>query len=241
MTSAGPEISPTNIIFLHGVNNTAADWAAVRDHLSPGESAALELPPVADVDEIADAIEPSLGRGAVLIGHSFGGYVALAVLAKFPHRVRGLVLVNSHDGADGPEARARREASVSKARAGEYFALAQAATAASYTAEHLDDAEMMAQRKRALENYGAEKFMAHQMAAAARPDRRDVLANAEIPVLVVAAADDRVIPTERQREMAQAVAADFVVIEGAGHMLPAEQPAPLAAAINEWLTGSGIQ
>lgn len=53
----------------------------------------------------------------VLIGHSMGGYVALAFARQFPAMLRGLVLVSTKAGPDSPDAAAGRRATAEKVRA----------------------------------------------------------------------------------------------------------------------------
>lgn len=51
---------------------------------------------IADFVEDLDAVRDALGAGSIdLIGHSFGGYLAMAYAAKHGSRVRSLVLVGS--------------------------------------------------------------------------------------------------------------------------------------------------
>ena len=52
---------------------------------------------------------------AVWVGHSMGGYVALAALRTMPHRVTGLVLCASHPLADSPDKAASRRESAKQA------------------------------------------------------------------------------------------------------------------------------
>ena len=56
-----------------------------------------------------------------------------------------------------------------------------------------------------------------------------------VPVLVVAAQDDGVIPPARLREFAEHVGAEVATVATAGHMLPAERPGALAAVLGDWL------
>ena len=71
---------------------------------------------------------------------------------------------------------------------------------------------------------------------AARPDRRETLKASGLPILIVAADTDVVIPTQMQADMAKALGADYVEIAGGGHMLPVEEPKALADAVTHWLS-----
>ena len=61
-----------------------------------------------DVVELLDSL--SISEPIVLGGLSMGGYVALSLVARYPDRVRGLMLFDTRAGADTPEAAQSREA-----------------------------------------------------------------------------------------------------------------------------------
>lgn len=68
--------------------------------------------------------------------------------------------------------------------------------------------------------------------------RRDRIAAAELrcPTLVIGADQDALRSTQETRELAAAIpGARLEVIDGSGHMLPLEQPAALATAIQSCL------
>lgn len=94
-------------------------------------------------------------------------------------------------------------------------------------------------RVAALEGYGPERYAAHSRACAIRPDRTALLRDSAVPRLVVAADTDLVIPTEKQKAMADQLGADFAQVAQAGHMLPAEQPEALAEAVSGWMLSRG--
>jgi pimeloyl-ACP methyl ester carboxylesterase len=57
-----------------------------------------------------------------------------------------------------------------------------------------------------------------------------------VPTLIVAGRDDRITPPERSEFLHRAIRGSrLVVIEGAGHTLPAERPADFNAAVREFL------
>lgn len=58
------------------------------------------------VKEVLDYLDISL---CVIVGHSLGGYVALAFADLYPHLVKGLALLNSHALADNEETKKRRD------------------------------------------------------------------------------------------------------------------------------------
>ncbi|WP_238556365.1 alpha/beta fold hydrolase [Dietzia sp. UCD-THP] len=127
-----------------------------------------------------------------------------------------------------------------------------------YYGDRGHDPEVRAERLRAAQAYGLERFAAHSVAIGARPDRSESPARAGVPVLIVGASNDQVVPTEEQRRWAEAnragAGADdagagagangdaggpvtYVEIPETGHMLPVEAPDELAGAIVDWLRG----
>ncbi|MEL6647458.1 MAG: alpha/beta hydrolase [Pseudomonadota bacterium] len=83
-------------VYLHGAGLNADIWGDV-----PG--LALNLPghggrdraPKATAEAFAQEILDDVPQGSVLIGFSLGGMVALAFAARYPERLKGLVLVDT--------------------------------------------------------------------------------------------------------------------------------------------------
>ncbi len=105
------------MVFLHGIGSTSATWAAVMDRLEDRYTvAAWDLlghggSPVPDdpaeysrdraLDDLDDVLA-SLDGSAVLVGHSLGGYLALAHAATRPGVARGIVVLNTGPGFRDP-------------------------------------------------------------------------------------------------------------------------------------------
>jgi len=95
--------SSTVIVLIHGGQVGAWVWGAVRDKLAT-PSIAVDLPGHGDrggalkglsVRDCVDAVIselPPTGR-VVLVGHSFGAAIALAVAARVPDRIANIVLI----------------------------------------------------------------------------------------------------------------------------------------------------
>ena len=100
---AGPPDAPP-IVFVHGMRMSGSMWAAQQAALS-GEflTIAIDLPGHGTraaetftldgaADTLSAAIREHAGGRAVVVGLSLGGYVAMALAAREPARIRGLVL-----------------------------------------------------------------------------------------------------------------------------------------------------
>ena len=231
-------------LFLHGINNTPAIWTPISKAISYATTTyAPFLPAIADIDAIAASLwqtheQDEPGKRVVLVGHSFGGYIALAMLEQHPERVGGMVLINSHTRHDNEAVREVREQTAAAAEHGDYEALVDAVRERVYHSSNVDDPRLNQQRANDAQEYGPLRFAAHQRACAKRPDRLRPLKEFAGPKLVLAAEEDLVIATNHQQAMACDCGAAFKIIAQAGHMLPAEQPISVADTINAWWQAS---
>ncbi len=108
------------IVFLHGIGSDAETWAGVADRLaddytvvrfdllghgaSPVPDEASEYTRDRALDDVDDLLA-TLEGPAVLVGHSLGGYLALAHAATRAGVARGIVVLNTGPGFRDPEKR----------------------------------------------------------------------------------------------------------------------------------------
>jgi pimeloyl-ACP methyl ester carboxylesterase len=100
---------PPPVLFLHALAGTAAQWQAQIQHLMPERMGlAVDLPghgvsdpaeagdygPAAVASEIGSIIDALQLAPVVLVGHSYGAAVAIALLAERPGDVAGILLVD---------------------------------------------------------------------------------------------------------------------------------------------------
>jgi pimeloyl-ACP methyl ester carboxylesterase len=226
-----------DLALIPGLNNTAAVWNAVIPRLAgTARCHAFDNMLSDDLDAIADDWLARLPARFHVAGFSFGGYIALAMLAKAPERIAGIAMVCTTPFADIPGQVAAREKAIATARDGGYFPMVAAQAAAAFHPDNLKDAAMMAHRAAMVEAYGVDRFVAHQRAAVSRPDRTALLSRFEGPLLIVAATDDNAFPPKVMRRLADTLPqARFEIVERSGHLLPMERPDALAAILNNWL------
>lgn len=226
----------TDLVLLPGLNNTHAVFDGVVEALPKDVLAhALDNPALPSVDAIAQALLPTLPERFWLAGFSFGGYVALAILAAAPERVRGIAMLCTAPFADSPEAAPKRQASLRAVEEGRYFELIDSQAGNAFHPDSLNDAALMAARGAMVRDYGPERYAAHVRATAARPDR-SVLLDGSRPTLVVAASHDKVFPPQTAQSYADKIpGVQFALIEGAGHLVPMEKPAEVARLLCDWM------
>lgn len=91
-----------------------------------------------------------------------------------------------------------------------------------------------------IERYSPDSFAAQIRALLNRSDAAPILATLRIPTLLLSATGDTWSPPaqhDAMREMCPQ--AELTIVPAAGHMLPIEQPAAVAAALDRWLAHAG--
>ena len=116
----------TAVVLLHGFLENKKMWNAfipewskkfriiTIDLLGHGETECMGY--VHSMENNADAVHGVLSelriRKAIFVGHSMGGYVALAFAELYPDMVKGLVLLNSTSRADSAERKTNRDRAI---------------------------------------------------------------------------------------------------------------------------------
>lgn len=190
-------------------------------------------------DDLAGLLDALAIPEAVICGLSMGGYVAMAMCRRHRPRVRALVLTSTRATADSAEGRAARERIIELVARDGMQVLAEgqlermAGRATLESRPHLRDAlrSMMAAAPAAGVT-GAQRAMME------RPDSSAMLAALDVPVLVIAGAEDAIIPAAEQRAMASSIpGARYVEIAGAGHVCAFERAGVFNHAVAEFLDG----
>jgi pimeloyl-ACP methyl ester carboxylesterase len=87
---------------------------------------------------------------------------------------------------------------------------------------------------------GPKRYIRQQRAIMARSDSRPLLAQIQVPTLVLVGAEDQITPPGVAQEMADAIAgASLVLVPGAGHLSSLEAPDPVSRALADWLDRTG--
>ncbi len=172
---------------------------------------------------------------ATLVGHSMGGYIALAFARRYPERVSGLALVASQPLADTPEQKKGRYETAGKVVEGGVSIVRDAMLPKlSADAKIQESLHQIISRQKPAGVVGALKAMAE------RADSSPVLAAARFPILIVHGDADQLIPIERARQMKELnQAADLIELKGIGHMPMMEAPGAVAKEIAKFVLKSG--
>ena len=224
------------------------------DHRCNGRSEGAEVSTMTweNLTADADALRERLGfeRWAVL-GHSFGGHVALEYALRYPDRVSQLVLLDT--AADARWARenaariiARRGYSRATANVVRRFftgriepryfvpAVLRFMTAYSYRPNPVSLArDMIAERGMKMRPETTTWANRHLLPGWSVRDR---LSEVRVPTLIMAGRDDFLFPPECQVELASGIpGARLEIIERAGHNPQAERPDDVIGALRSFI------
>lgn len=240
------------ILLLHGQPGSARDWDLVRAAIGDraevvvfdrpgwdGRSAALDL--AGNARAALAALGAVGAKRATVVGHSFGGAIAAWLGAEHPERVAALVLA-----APCANAASLNRVDLLLARpvigpAVGAAALATLGTALVATptrdrisaALRLDDAYLRASGRALLSPAAWRAFATEQRTLIAElPSLEARLGQISAPTTIVTGTADRIVPPVSARVLAAQIGeVEVVEIEGASHLLPQQQSAPLAEII----------
>ena len=244
----GPEDAPV-VLLLGSLGTTMSVWehqiAALRPWFrllrvehpghggtgvpdGPGTVEALGRRLVLQMDHLG------VGR-AHFVGLSLGGLVGMWLAAKHPDRVDRLVLVSTTPRFNAPEAYRDRAVAVRAHGTGH---IATAAMARWFTQPAAPaNAGTVARYSAMLSGIDPQGY-AYCCEAVADADLRPEVARICAPTLVVAGANDPVVPPEVAVAGATGIAgAVMVVLPGAAHLVNVEQPAAFNDAVVRHLAG----
>lgn len=178
----------------------------------------------ADVAALLDQLEI---QKAAIVGHSMGGYVALAFARLYPERVTGLGLVSSQALADAPDRKEGRYKS-----AAEVADKGIASVVAAMTPKFTSNERLQEFAKQSMEKQQPAAYIGALKAMAERVDSTPLLSSFDFPVVIVHGDADSLIPIDRAREVKAAIPqAQLVEVSGAGHMPMVESPEQTAKAL----------
>src|ERR1700704_2142675 len=187
---------------------------------------------------VTDALKRHMERDrVVLVGQSMGGFVAQEMYARLPDRIAALVLAFTSPAFGGGGSQFARQ--FIAARIGpldEGKTMAQVAKALMPSMRGTkSDPQGLAHAERVMSAIPPATYRkAVQMLITF--DRRDQLEKIAVPTLLVAGSDDRIAPPTMMESMARRIPhAEFVLLEGCGHLGPMDQPQAFNDALENFL------
>lgn len=251
---SGPNLESTPIIlFIHGYPLSRKLWQPQLSDLSEfarilipdlrgfGDSDATPGPYTMDLlaDDcicLLDRLE--IIKPVIVCGLSMGGYVTFALYRKYPHRVKGLILVSTRAGADSLEVKLNRDKSVDLTEKEGSEAITRVMLPKMLSPDAYNSHPEMVNAMRSITMsasvpgiVGVLKGMRN------RPDSTPLLSQITVPTLLIFGEEDQLIPRSEIETLRDSIpGAQLHTIPNAGHVPNFEQPNLFNRMIEAYIT-----
>lgn len=226
------------VLLLHGFGETGAIWQHQLPALTGFRLLVPDLPgsglsaPTADlsIDGMATTLWQLLDAEGInhctILGHSMGGYIALAMLEQHPQRLKGLGLVHSSAFADTEAKKETRRKGIAFMQQHGAPLFLQTATPNLYAPQSQEEQKSLIQRHiDSVATAHTEAHIAYYHAMMNRPDRASLLPQADFPMLFVLGKHDQAVPLADGLKQAHLPRQSVVhLLQNSGHMGMVEEP-----------------
>ena len=238
----------TAVVLLHGFLENKQMWNAfipeiskrnriiAIDLLGHGETECLGY--VHTMEDQADMVHSVLQelkiRKVVLIGHSMGGYIALAFAELYAENVKGIILLNSTSKADSEERKINRDRAIVavKQNYSNFIRMSIANLFSESNRERLT--EVIEQVKIEALKTPLQGIVASLEGMKIRKDREIILHFASYPIQLVLGKKDGVLIYEDNLDQIEGTKVQLTTFE-AGHMSHIENETELLALLLQFL------
>lgn len=239
------------LVLVHGFCEDSRVWSAIVPALKAkhqvveidvsgfGKSPLDSSKELESIDDIADRLAFTLQQTGIqkccLVGHSMGGYITLAFAQKYPDMLTGWGLFHSTAYADTDEKKENRlkQAEFVGENGTEPFVKVLIPSLFAPSQNYTAQIEKSLERAKECTPFG---IMNALLAMRQRPERLDVLKTSKVPVLIIAGAEDGVIPVDKlsyQAGLPQRC--QFELFEKSGHMGMVEEPQKSVDVLNNFM------
>ncbi len=235
-----PNSGQPPLVLIHGAGGTRLHWPPSLRRLPGAEVYALDLPGHGEAPGSGQSTISGYRRAvvdwmqaldlppAVVIGHSMGGALALALALDAPPRVAGIVLV-------GTGARLRVHPLLLEATASGGVPIETLSTLVAWWYSPDASPRLRELASRGLSGTNTEVLHGDFLACDGF-DVMDRLESVDRPSLIIVGEDDHMTPVKYARYLADHLPnARLEIIHGAGHMVMLEQPSAVEHALTRWL------
>lgn len=241
----------TTVVLLHGFLENKTMWQDLVPQLSEkyrfitidllghGESGCLGY--IHSMEENAEIVRAVLSklriRKAFFVGHSMGGYVALAFAEMFPTAIKGLVLLNSTSKEDSEERKANRDRAINAVKK-DYTTFIRLAIANLFSPDNRERLveEIEKVKIKALKT-PLQGIIASLEGMKIRKDREIVLHSATFPILLILGQKDPVLNYEDNLKQIENTPVKVVSFPD-GHMSHIENQDELKIVLLEFFKGA---
>lgn len=239
------------VVLIHGFGEDSSIWNSLRSLLEPHYTLVIpDLPGTGNsepaeqlsIEQMAVAIASVLEKEklskATILGHSMGGYIALAFAELFADKLSALGLIHSTAFADTEtklEARRKSIKFIEKHGAKAFLDSSTPNLFAEANRESM--AHTITQQAASAHYISNEALIAFTKAMMARPDRTDILKTAEFPVLFILGREDQAVPFNDTMQQVYLPELSYIyILDKSGHMGMLEEPSLFQKAVQEFLT-----
>lgn len=202
------------IIFIHGFCENLEIWESfVQKIEGEFQIVTLDLPGFGrselesnaiSIDQIGTLINNWVVEqrfdNPILVGHSLGGYVSLAMMSQNPEFFSGLVLLHSTARADTEEKKQNRNKVKAFVRENGLQPFFDSFVPGLY---YLKDHSSIPLAHKIASQTSESTFLAYTNAMRDRLPREDILSHAKVPILIIAGQNDAIIDVKSLEEQAQ--------------------------------------
>lgn len=238
------------LVLLHGLGLDHTIWMPIARNCSPYTRIIMPdirghgLSDSPDGTYTRDAMSEDLKRlldslrieKIVLVGHSMGGYVALAFACKYPDLLNGLILVTTNADEDPPD---KRQARILLAKEIEKWG--SIAMADSLAKRLTDDPILISKMHKLIGRTNPNGLIGASLGMAERKDMHQALKNLTCPSLIIAGEDDRITSlTTAEKLVETCQKGKLMIIPNAGHLPMMEEFDAMADAILSYLMSNSL-
>ena len=222
------------IVLLHGYLESSEVWENFIPGLAesfriiaidlPGHGGSSVFGDNHSMDFMADAVTEVMNNEgiekAMLIGHSMGGYVALAFVEKYQLRLHAYCLFHSHPFADTDEIITNRERERRVVESGKKDVIYPVNIPRMFADFNVERYYRELERHKAIASeISAKGIIAAINGMISRPSRIKILERGDIPLLIILGRHDSYIPYHVVRNIIQMPGnAEILVLEKSGHL-----------------------
>jgi len=239
------------IIFVHGFPFDHTMWQEQVDDLSKNflcvsyDIRGLGESPAGDgqftmesfVDDLEKITDELKLEKPILCGLSMGGYISLRAMERMQNKFSALILCDTKSVADDNEGKLKRAAAIKQISSGEFNTFIESFVlncfGEMFVKENSVEYRRVVDRSKKNNPIGVKGCL---LAMVCRTNTTENLSKIKIPTLVICGSEDKLSPPDVMKSMANKIPnANFVLVEGAGHMTPIENPQVVNKAIRDFL------
>lgn len=238
----------TAVVLLHGFLENSTMWKALTPALARkyrvvsidllGHGGTDCLGYVHGMEDNADLVHAVLAelkiRKAVFVGHSMGGYVALAFAELYPDMVKGIALINSTSRADSEERRVNRDRAIVAVKQNHANFVRMSISNLFSADNRVRLAEVIEEVKQEALTTPLQGIVASLEGMKIRKDREVLLHFAPYPILLVLGEKDEVLKYDENRSQIEGTDVRLVTFPD-GHMSHIENREELENTLLDFL------